>query len=345
MSDLTLTIVRGDGTGTAFTVPTGEERLIGREPPAGILFASDPFVSGRHAVVTAAPDGVGIRDLNSSTGTFVNDRRVSEGRMFDGDELRIGETALRVSVERTPAAASPVAAGAAAGAAASAAAGAAAGAAVVDSAIESAKQEPSADPDDDLHEGTGFRDSPGTLARRYGVADEFATVARHADDDTPYARVVEALLEEQDYPAAIRMLGHGLRRRAAVAWAIGAVATALGDDIPPEDDAHLKRAEAWVKEPSEANRRAAYDAVVDGELSRPSEFVAMGVGFSHGSIAPIGAPDVPADPKMSGRILAGVVEVACTLREPERADEHRERFIRHGLKLASDGVGEQLYAE
>lgn len=51
-------------------------------------------VSRQHAVVLAGPTGFQLKDLESRCGTFVNDKRIQEAHLKDGDRLRIGEVEL-----------------------------------------------------------------------------------------------------------------------------------------------------------------------------------------------------------------------------------------------------------
>ena len=53
----------------------GPGATIGRAE--GEVELNDPDVSRRHAVLRQIDDGLGIEDLGSKNGTFVNDRRVS----------------------------------------------------------------------------------------------------------------------------------------------------------------------------------------------------------------------------------------------------------------------------
>ena len=43
-------------------------------------------------------NGLGIIDLASTNGTFVNDERVGTGMMADGDSITIGKSKLTLSV-------------------------------------------------------------------------------------------------------------------------------------------------------------------------------------------------------------------------------------------------------
>jgi pSer/pThr/pTyr-binding forkhead associated (FHA) protein len=54
---------------------------------------SDPDVSRRHAVLRGVDGGVGIEDLGSTNGTFVNDNRVTGiTAISPGDRVRFGNT-------------------------------------------------------------------------------------------------------------------------------------------------------------------------------------------------------------------------------------------------------------
>jgi pSer/pThr/pTyr-binding forkhead associated (FHA) protein len=72
---------------------------IGRENN-DVNFPDDPFISGRHATVTAL-DGQSssqfqVADLGSKNGTFV--RIIGEAPLFHGDYVFIGQQLLRVEI-------------------------------------------------------------------------------------------------------------------------------------------------------------------------------------------------------------------------------------------------------
>jgi len=73
----------------------GPEYVIGRSPSADLLL-EDPESSVRHALVTAREGRFFIRDLGSSNGTLVNGERIREAPLVPGDEIVIGQTAVRV---------------------------------------------------------------------------------------------------------------------------------------------------------------------------------------------------------------------------------------------------------
>lgn len=68
---------------------------IGREGN-DVNFPDDPFISGRHATVTATDDRFQIADLGSKNGTFL--RVYGETPLYHGDYVFLGQQLLRVEI-------------------------------------------------------------------------------------------------------------------------------------------------------------------------------------------------------------------------------------------------------
>lgn len=62
--------------------------VIGRAAEADIAVAADE-ISRRHALVKPTQDGLSVEDLGSSNGTYINGKRVQQGFLKPGDELRL----------------------------------------------------------------------------------------------------------------------------------------------------------------------------------------------------------------------------------------------------------------
>ncbi|HMK74168.1 MAG TPA: FHA domain-containing protein, partial [Myxococcaceae bacterium] len=61
------------------------------------LCLDDDKVSRIHSVIEVAPDGrLSIIDLGGTEGTYVNGKRVNKGAIAFGDEIRLGNTTIRV---------------------------------------------------------------------------------------------------------------------------------------------------------------------------------------------------------------------------------------------------------
>jgi hypothetical protein len=72
--------------------------VIGRGADADIQL-TDTGVSRRHAELSAEADGVSVKDLGSTNGTYVNGRRVTSALAVDGDRITVGTTELVVRTE------------------------------------------------------------------------------------------------------------------------------------------------------------------------------------------------------------------------------------------------------
>jgi DNA-binding CsgD family transcriptional regulator len=70
---------------------------IGKNPGNGLVIEDDPTVSRLHAVMEPVGQGWYVRDLGSRNGTYVNGERILAQRaVHPGDEIRVGQTRLRV---------------------------------------------------------------------------------------------------------------------------------------------------------------------------------------------------------------------------------------------------------
>jgi pSer/pThr/pTyr-binding forkhead associated (FHA) protein len=61
---------------------------------------TDPLVSRRHAEIGRDGEDIVLRALGSANGTYLNGAPVRAARLRDGDEIRLGNTVLRLRQER-----------------------------------------------------------------------------------------------------------------------------------------------------------------------------------------------------------------------------------------------------
>ncbi|MDA1185474.1 MAG: FHA domain-containing protein [Acidobacteria bacterium] len=77
-----------------FRILPGGVRTIGRATGADFILDA-PLVSRVHCRLTAAADGsLGVRDLDSTNGTFINGERIETGQLGSGDRLGVGRVEL-----------------------------------------------------------------------------------------------------------------------------------------------------------------------------------------------------------------------------------------------------------
>jgi hypothetical protein len=87
-------LLEGGQRGGAFPLKDGDNNL-GREN-GDIVFPTDGFVSGRHALIHVAAERVLVRDLGSSNGTFL--RLTAPAFVENGDQFLIGRQLVRVEM-------------------------------------------------------------------------------------------------------------------------------------------------------------------------------------------------------------------------------------------------------
>jgi pSer/pThr/pTyr-binding forkhead associated (FHA) protein len=94
---LVLVIVGGPPELTGVRLPLDTRVRIGRAPGLELVIADD-FVSTDHARIVPSHDGPLLEDLDSTNGTLLNGRRVSQPTpIAAGDEIEVGTVKMKVS--------------------------------------------------------------------------------------------------------------------------------------------------------------------------------------------------------------------------------------------------------
>jgi pSer/pThr/pTyr-binding forkhead associated (FHA) protein len=96
---VTLEIVSGPHSGRKLAVRSGYVVQVGRTEWADFVLPEDGQLSGVHFSVECSAGECRIRDLNSSNGTRVNGKRVSETAVGEGDQIEAGQTRFVVHLE------------------------------------------------------------------------------------------------------------------------------------------------------------------------------------------------------------------------------------------------------
>ncbi|MET8826976.1 FHA domain-containing serine/threonine-protein kinase [Streptomyces sp. NPDC004610] len=98
---MTLTVHTGGTSPEVHTFTRRTTCLVGRAAECGIRVArAEKKVSRHHCVLDIDPPNLRVRDLGSRNGTRLNGRPLADsaGEPADGDEIRVGDTVLRISV-------------------------------------------------------------------------------------------------------------------------------------------------------------------------------------------------------------------------------------------------------
>ncbi len=174
------------------------------------------------------------------------------------------------------------------------------------------------------------------VCERYKRSDEAAAVP--CDGDAPRA-FFDALVAGDLLTDAEAFLANALPKREAVWWACLCAREISGASPLPLVAAALDAAEAWVVDPSDANRRRAMTESEALGLSHPAGAAAFGAFVSGGSLAPPELPAVPPGDHHTAQAVAGSIKIAAVLEQPEKALEKHRHFLDLGIQVAQGRLG------
>jgi pSer/pThr/pTyr-binding forkhead associated (FHA) protein len=92
-----LTVTAGPDTGFKFRIKPTAITHIGREADNDVVL-DDPATSRRHAQIQFQDGKYVLTDLGSANGTLVNDQRVTERALSDGDLIKVGQNVILTSI-------------------------------------------------------------------------------------------------------------------------------------------------------------------------------------------------------------------------------------------------------
>ena len=102
MMGVALVMFTQDGERRDFPIP-GDKATIGRNSDSDIQVALG-VVSRHHCELSVKKDGgtVAVRDLGSSNGTYVNNKRVQQAELHAGDTITVGPVVFTVVIDNQP---------------------------------------------------------------------------------------------------------------------------------------------------------------------------------------------------------------------------------------------------
>ncbi|MFG1462666.1 hypothetical protein V5F77_07160 [Xanthobacter sp. DSM 24535] len=154
------------------------------------------------------------------------------------------------------------------------------------------------------------------------------------------AGFIQALADAELHSEALRFLALGLPRREAVWWACAVRARLLPPELPAKETAAWNAAEAWVYEPTEANRRAAYAPAEALKFETAGAYAALGTFWSGGSLAP---PDsvmvVPPGDALTGSAIGAALLLCCVPGPAKTIGERHAQVLTIGADIANGGSG------
>jgi predicted nucleic acid-binding Zn-ribbon protein len=88
-----LTYQASDGADVHVELSPDNETSVGRHPSCTIT-VGQPSVSRKHARIYFEMGGYYVQDLHSSNGTYINNQRIEQASLAEGDDLRCGDFAM-----------------------------------------------------------------------------------------------------------------------------------------------------------------------------------------------------------------------------------------------------------
>ena len=166
--------------------------------------------------------------------------------------------------------------------------------------------------------------------------------SRATPEQSP-GELLDALMEAECHRDAVALLAHGLGRREAVWWACVCARATLQPDVAPEVETALAAAEAWCYDPSDENRRAAFDAAEAQGKDHAASCAALGAFWGGDNMAPPeSGVTVPPGPFLTAKAVHAAVVLAAVSHAPEKASEKLQDFIERGVDIANGGWGNEL---
>jgi hypothetical protein len=138
---------------------------------------------------------------------------------------------------------------------------------------------------------------------------------------------------------AVRLTAHALPKREAVWWACMCAQHTAPPGLSELDRSAREAAELWVRQPSDATRRAAMERAHATSFATPEVWAAVAAFWSGDSMAPEGQPAVPPAPHLTGTAVTGAVTLASVRDDASRRADRLRRFLESGRNIAAGGPG------
>jgi hypothetical protein len=177
------------------------------------------------------------------------------------------------------------------------------------------------------------------VSQRFTLGDEAKAALQ---DGMVPSEFLAMLIQKQLHSDASKFLAHALPKREAVWWACLCAEQIQDSEAPPPVAAALQAARAWVVDPKEENRRAAFTAAEAATVGTPAGCAAMAAFLSGGSISLPTLPVVSPAEHLTGDLVSWSLAIATVIKEPEKAAEKYAAFLKLGQEVAE---GQHRWAE
>lgn len=146
---------------------------------------------------------------------------------------------------------------------------------------------------------------------------------------------VSALLASGAHGDALKLVARLLPRRFVVAWVCQC---ARGETLTLEARAGASLAEKWARDPSEENRRAAFEFARAGEYKTLGAWIAATAGWAAGSLGPADLNVAIPPPDHLTAVAATAAINMMSVLDMVKFDERRLGFVKRALDLLTQAT-------
>lgn len=111
VDEVILHFLEGENEGVEIKLTPPREIYIGRSEESDV-FLGEKKISRKHCQILVSEDQVRIVDLESTNGSFVNSKKISEQKLKNGDKIKVGSSLIEVQIQSKAAAESEAPTGA-----------------------------------------------------------------------------------------------------------------------------------------------------------------------------------------------------------------------------------------
>ncbi|HLG20921.1 MAG TPA: DUF4388 domain-containing protein [Bdellovibrionota bacterium] len=97
VGEVVLRFLEGENEGVEIRVSPPRQLTVGRSEECDI-FLGEKKISRKHCQLTVSSDGVLIRDLQSTNGTLLNGKKISEAAVESDDKIKVGTSVFQVTI-------------------------------------------------------------------------------------------------------------------------------------------------------------------------------------------------------------------------------------------------------
>lgn len=302
-----LEVASGPEKGHKALLRNGQVLRVGRTEWSDFCFPRDATMAEVHFSLQTDGATCRLKDLsNLPAGTLVDGEKVKDNTLVaDGAEIVAGGTKFRVRIESSGVKTAGMVGG-----------GSGAGA----SAVEMT---------------SGFAKVETVLASK--VCERFELTPKASPLLTGELNVRsfhEELTAANLFMDNMRLLSYALPPREAVWFAIETLRLEPRATQAPNDKAAFAAAERWAIDPTDGNRRAAAKAAETARHETAAAWAAAAAGWTSGSLAPDGSPEVPPPPNLAPQAVAVAITLALAIDSP-RAPQTQPACIQLGVEIAA----------